>query len=270
MAGVYPPPDQVLSAMGIEVSWQADDNLIGRALVDTSLLGRDGLPPGVGSLVPAVDLVAGSRVARVAEGDWLATSDVWLYERAPLETGPLDVATRLLRVGKRSSVVAVEVSAGGRPVADSTIEFSRIRRDATPLDTQKAPPTGEWIRLGSGDLLSAPLDQACGFRIVDADAGVVELDRHRFVNNSIGTLQGGVIAMMADVAATAVAGPGSRAVELHFRFLDQTGDGPARSAAKVVRRDAAGLVVAVEIVDTSTGRLVAWASCRVESAAGGS
>ncbi len=278
MAGRYPPPNQVLSALGIEVArvgadsgpasepgtGGTDESMIGRATVDWELLRRGDGPPGVGALVPIVDLVSGARAARTADGDWLVTSDAWLYERAPIEGGPIELQTRLLRAGKRSTVVATEVTAGGRPAISATFEFSRIRRDATSLDTGPAGQPGEWVRLGSGPLLDVPLEQACGFRVVDAGAGVVEIDRSEFVNNSIGTLQGGVIAMLADVSAATLIGPDARTVELHFRFLDQTADGPARATAEVLRTDSAGAAVKVEIVDVSTGRLVGWANCRVE------
>ena len=293
MAGTYPPPDQILSALGIEVAWLGQGDLAGRALVDPALLGRGGRPAGVGALVPIVDLVAGARATRTARGDWLATADVWLSSRdprrgsagsdpsdrgeprgagagpAPVAGGPevdgrsLSLTTRLLRAGKRSTVVAVEVSAGGSPLASSSVEFSRIRREATSHDPVGPADPGAWSRLGSGPLLDRPLEEACGFRVVDAAAGVVEVDRAPFVNNSIGTLQGGVVALLADVAAAATVGPDARTVDLQFRFLDQTGDGPARTSAELVRRDAAGSVVRVEVTDASTAGLVGWAVCRV-------
>ncbi|MGI9595649.1 MAG: hypothetical protein ACR2QK_05795 [Acidimicrobiales bacterium] len=263
MADTYPPPEQILSALGIEVAWTNEGTLLGRATVDPALLGRGEEPPGVGALVPVVDLVAGARAARSVEGDWLATADVWLYERAPMSDRPIELQTRLLRSGKRSTVVAVEVEAGGEPVASSTIEFSRIRREAASLDTRTPDPAGQWTRLGSGPLLEVPLEQACGFRIVDPSTGLVELDRSRFVNNSIGTLQGGAIALLADVSASTMAGPGWRTIDLHFRFLDQTGDGPARATAEIVRVESDSLMINVVIVDTSSDRLVGWATCRV-------
>lgn len=267
--------------MGIEVCWSDDEVLLGRAMVDIGLLGRDGGQPGVGSLVPIVDLVAGSRAARSVEGDWLATADVWLFERNPIDgkliaatatesgrrrssgAAPIELSTRLLRAGKRSTVVAVEVEAGSFPVASCTIEFSRIRRDATALDTRPPGQPGQWSRLGSGPLLDRSLESACGFRVVDEAIGAVELHRGQFVNNSIGTLQGGVIALLADVSAATLIGPGARTIDLHFRFLDQTGRGPALATAEIVRTDSDGHMVKVEVVDTSTDRLVGWANCRV-------
>lgn len=254
--------------MGIEVCWIDNDVLLGRAAVDIALLGREGHPPGVGALVPIVDLVAGTRAARTVEGDWLATADIWLFERSPIDpasivSDSIGLTTRLLRAGKRSTVVAVEIEAGSTPIASSTVEFSRIRRDATTLNSRSPGEPDQWVRVGSGPMLDQPLERACGFRVVDRATGAVEVHREEFVNNSIGTLQGGVIALLADVSAATLIGPGSRTVDLHFRFLDQTGRGPALAVAEIVRTDTDGHTVKVEVVDTSTDRLVGWANCRV-------
>jgi acyl-coenzyme A thioesterase PaaI-like protein len=263
---VYPPPHQILSALGIEVAWRDAETLVGRALVEVELLCRGSAGPGMGALAPIVDLVAGSQVARATERDWLATSDLWMHERSPIETGPVELTTRLLRAGKRSAVAAVEVTSGGSPWTSCTVEFARIRREASAHATAQARGTGSWIRLGSGPLLDRPLDEACGLVVIDAEAGVVQVGRSPFVHNSIDTLQGGVMVLLADAAAVAGFGPDARVVDMQFRFLAQTGDGPATTRTEVVRSDAVGAMVNVELTDSADGRLVGWAVCRVEPA----
>lgn len=260
---VYPPPHQVLSALGIEVAWPDPDTLIGRATVDPLLLGRQGRPCGVGALVPIVDLLAGVRATALAEGDWLATSDVWLHERAPLDGDSIELTSRLLRAGRRTIVSSIEVGSGGRAVLSATVEFTRIRRDASAHRTTEARGVEGWTRIGRGPLLDRPLEEACGFRTVDAEAGCVELANDPFVANSTGTLQGGVVALLADVAAAALVGPDARTVDLEYRFLAPTGDGPARTSAEVMRVDGSHHVVRVEVVDAADGQLVGWAVCGV-------
>ncbi len=266
MAGTYPPEEHVLSALGIEVAWRGDDTLVGRALVDPARLGRDSQPPGVGALVPIVDLVAGSRAAPSAGNDWMATADVWLHERAPIESGPIDLETRLLRAGKRAIVVAIEVLAAGRPAVSSTVEFTRIRRDATSHSTGSADVAGGWLRLGGGPLLDTALEEACGFVVTDPERGLVEIERSPWVANSFGTVQGGVIALLSDVSAAAAVGPGARTVDLQFRFLDRIDAGPARASAEIVRSDHRWFTVRVEVVDASDDKLIGWAVCRVLAA----
>lgn len=263
---VYPPPGQVLSALGIEVRWSDPETLVGRSEVDVGLLGRAGHPPGVGALVPIVDLLAGVRVTEVAAGDWLATSDLWLNERTPMGTGPIELTTRLLRAGKRTAVTAVEVEAGGVGVASATVEFTRIRRETSAPQTAGSGGRDRWTRLGSGPILDHPLEAACGFVVAEPGRGRVDLPNGPFVANSTGTLQGGAVALLADVAAADLVGPGARTVDLAYRFLAPTGAGPARTSATIVRVDGGHHVVNVEVVDAADGRLVGWATCGVLAA----
>ncbi len=259
----YPPPHHILSALGIEMAWRDEEVLNGRVLVSPLLLGRGTGPAGVGPLVPIVDAVAGSCVSRHLDGDWMATTDVWLYERQPLGGGGITVEAHVLRAGKRSLVAAVEVFSAGVAAAHGSVEFSRIRREASRHRGRPADATGEWRRMGEGPLLDHQIEQACGIRVVDPDIGLAEVDRAGFVANSIGTLQGGVVALQAEVSAAAIVGPDARTVDLQFRFLAQTGVGPARATAEVIRTDRDGTVVRVEVIDADNDTLVGWAVCRV-------
>ena len=263
---VYPPPNQVLSALGIEVA-RSENGMAGRTLVSTELLGRDGAVPGMGALSPIVDLVAGSAAGLVSTGDWLVTSDLVLYERQPLSPGRVTVETEIVRAGKRSVIVGVEVGSEAEPGLGVTgsVAFSRIRREASPHVTTDPAPAGEWVRLGSGDLLGSPIEAACGLVVIEADGGAaVEVGRSPFVANSIGTLQGGVVALLADAAAAVTIGPGARTVDMQFRFLAQTGDGPARATGEIVRSDNSASMVKVTVVDQADGALVGLAVCRVQ------
>ncbi len=262
---VYPPSDQILSSLGVEVAWRDENTLVGRTLVDTGLLGRNGDPPGMGALSPIVDIIAGSRATRDSNGGWLVTSDLWMHQRAPLGLGPLLFETRMLRAGKRSMVVEVEVLSDGRPAASCTVEFSHIRRDASQHRTNFEKIAGQWVRIGSGDLLDRPLEEACAFRTLDDPTGVVEVERSPFVANSIGTLQGGVVVLLADAAASAALGPAARTIDMQFRFLAQTGDGPARATAEILRSDRGEATVRVSLVDRADDKLVGWSICRVVS-----
>lgn len=259
----YPPPDHILTSLGIEFAWRDERVLDARASVPATLLRRAGRAGGVGPLVPLVDVVGGSCLTRHLDGDWMATSDVWIHERHPLGDGDIELEATVLRAGSRSLVAAVEIRSGGTPSAHATVEFTRIRRDSSRHSGVPASPTGEWRRMGSGPLLDRPVDEACGIRVVDASIGHAEVDRADFVANSIGTLQGGVVALLADASATAMVGNTARTVDLQFRFLAQTGVGPAKATGEILRTDLDGTVVRVEVVDKNDDALVGWAVCRV-------
>ncbi len=259
----YPPPNQILSVYGIDLVWDEEGNLSGTSSVDPKLLGVDGEPCGVGALVPLVDIMAGTLSARAFRPDWQTTTDVWIHEVTPLRSGPIDVSMRVLRQGKRSLVVCSDVFGQGELVATSTVEFTRISRSASPHSIEQGPAVGEPFRLGSGPLLGRPLDEACGFEVVAP--GVVMADKSDFVRNSMGTLQGGAATVLADLAARSIVGAGSRVVDLNYRFLSQTKDGPARATATLIRRTDATATVSVEIVDTSANdAIVGWSVATVD------
>ncbi len=258
----YPPEHHILTSLAIEVR-KATGGIEGRCLVDGRFL-----RPSLGSLVPMVDMIAGSVAARHADGDWMATSNLWISERSPLDPdgGPLGLTNRLLRAGKRLIVVVSEVTQSGRPIASATAEFARIRRDAALHEITPAKDSGDWKRFGSGPLLDQRLDDACGIEIVGAATGVARLAHHSFVSNSIGTIQGGAAALLADAAACAMIGGGARVVDLSFRFLAQTGVGPAETRGEVLRSNDLGATIKLEVVDAADGTLVGWAIAQVEAA----
>ncbi|MEZ5378680.1 MAG: hypothetical protein R2733_19420 [Acidimicrobiales bacterium] len=261
LMAVYPPSHHIITSLAIDVR-RTPTSLDGRCLVDLHPV-----RPSLGSLVPVVDMVGGSVASRHAAGDWMATSNLWISERAPIapDGGPIEISNRLLRAGKRLIVVACEVSQGDRPVATSTVEFARIRREASRHDIPAANDDGAWRRFGNGPVLDRPLEEACGIEVVDAGRGIARLPHGPFVSNSIGTIQGGAAALLADVGACAMVGSNARVVDLAFRFLAQTGEGPAETRGEIVRRYGGGAVVRVEVVDAADGALVGWAMVAVEA-----
>ena len=263
VSGAYPPPNQILSVLAIEARWRDDDTVEAVVGAPSGLLGRDGGPPGMGALLPIVDIVCGSCASRYVEGDWLATADAWLHERAPA-VGEIELSARLLRTGRRTIVLACEVTGDGRPAATSTIAFSRIRNDRRSRTT-RPDHDGRPTRIGSGPALSRPLDEACGIEVIDPGRGEVAMARSAFVNNSTGTYQGGAIALLADAGAAAVVGPRARVVDLQYRYLARTGDGPAVTSAEILRSHDGAATVRVEVVDRSTDTLVGWALATVLS-----
>lgn len=268
MANSYPPPGQILSVLGIDLVWDDEDNLRGSSNISPSLLGRNGQAPGVGALVPMVDIMAGTLSGKAFAPDWQTTTDVWIHEIQPLTSGPITMDMSMLRLGKRNLVVRSDVFGGGEAVATSTIEFTRINRSASPHSLDSGPQVGEPFRIGSGPTLDRPLHEAC--RFITVAPGVIDLEKSDFVRNSMGTLQGGAATLLAEAAALSVVDvePGSapRVVDLHYRFLAQTKEGPARATATVLRESAVGATVSIELIDRSAGdNVVGWAVATVAS-----
>ena len=101
--------------------------------------------------------------------------------------------------------------------------------------------------------IDIPLHDKIGLRVVDATDGVVEIDKHDYVRNSFGTLNGGVICMVfeaaAEHAARAAGGRPYVGADLSVHYLSQTRAGPARTAAKVLRHDERHAVCELSLVD---------------------
>jgi acyl-coenzyme A thioesterase PaaI-like protein len=83
------------------------------------------------------------------------------------------------------------------------------------------------------------------------------MDRDPYVLQPAGTIQGGAVALVAELAAETLSG---RAVDdLQIRFLSTVRTGPARSSARSLTRD----TVRAEVRDAGTGRLTSVAIARL-------
>jgi acyl-coenzyme A thioesterase PaaI-like protein len=103
-----------------------------------------------------------------------------------------------------------------------------------------------------------------GAEVVDAPAGELQLACSPYVANSIGTINGGVLAVLVEVAAEAMC-PGRSATDMQIHFLSQLKVGPARTRSSVLRRETDHAVATVEIVDTGNGdQLLALATVTLQ------
>lgn len=139
-----------------------------------------------------VDIGAGWTAAREADEDWTFTVDIGI-RRAPVRTSRYEGRPRLLRAGRTMSVELPMTDAEGTPSASGVSTFVRLpaRGDEPPPEF---PDRGDvvWPRA------SAPLAQ-----LLDADAtpdGLAVALRPELLNPA-GILQGGVAALLAELAA---------------------------------------------------------------------
>jgi acyl-coenzyme A thioesterase PaaI-like protein len=105
-----------------------------------------------------------------------------------------------------------------------------------------------------------PLDEAIGFRFSEPQTDAerrhwVEFDHIPFIHNSLGAIQGGVVALSLERggswAAEAELGRPCRTTDLHIHYLALGRSGPFRARAEVLRVEPRGAVVSrVELVDT--------------------
>lgn len=230
----------------------------------------------LGYLCAAVDVSAAVVALIAGHPEWTATADLALHQATPITEGPVVVDSRLVRAGSNIVVVGVDVYDGeGRAREDvvdtstlrhgahSIVTFARIPRRASVMADRFDPAAnlGQWRHNGPDDrsALEVPILERIGLRVVDAEAGVVELDQSPYVANSFGTINGGVLGMVFQGAAEA-AHPGMVAVDAQVHYLAQSKVGPARTSCTRVRETADHAVCSFDLVDVgSGGRLLSHA-----------
>jgi len=148
------------------------------------------------------------------------------------------------------------VPGGGRagdPVlaGRALITFARIPRAAAGDFPSRYDPEswmGSIVRRTFDPPATDAVRERIGLQVVDGREGVVEVASVPYVTNSIGTINGGVLAVMVEHAAEALR-PGLVATDLSIQYLSQMKVGPARTRATVSRDAGDHSVVTVEVVD---------------------
>ncbi|MBV9953499.1 MAG: hypothetical protein JO291_16210 [Acidimicrobiia bacterium] len=263
-----------------------------RSLVQAPLTDAVRSPGGgasIGMLVTMVDLGASDPAMVACRPDWTATQDVALHGAGPLTEGPIVVDAQLLRVGSKVIVVAARAYDGhgiedfdalrkaiddGQPAstcgptlaASGLLTFARIPGSAAPGMEEYDPAS--WIGEVRPRLERTPatgsMYERLGARTLDGATGRFELERTPYVANSIGTINGGVLAVLVEVAAEAVS-PGRVATDVQIHFLSQLKVGPAQTRADVLRHAGDHTVVSVEVVDAGNDdRLLALATVTLQ------
>lgn len=224
--------------------------------VQPALLHHDVLRLSV--LTFLVDVSAG--VALDTDPDaWTFTTDLSLRMSAVPAPAQVTATTVILRQGRRSAHGLVEVvDEQQRLVAAGAIGFAHVPRK--PGDFPKPIMSPEMIaeRFSGRARLSSPLRDEAGIIQVDPENGVVEIPVRPEVCNPAGTLQGAMVALVAEAAAEdlvgALAGAPMVVTELDIRYLGRSDTGPVRSQSRLLGTRPED-PVEVRLTDTGTGRL---------------
>jgi acyl-coenzyme A thioesterase PaaI-like protein len=190
---------------------------------------------------------------------WTLTSDLSVRMRPVAAPAPISGRCRILRRGRRSATCLVElVSSDGEPFASGVAGFAYVpRREG---DGPKPGMTAETAPAMLSGLppLDAPLREAAGIEVLDAAEGVVQLTVTPELRNPAGTLQGAMVALIAESAAEDLVSTRFESpvvvVDLDVRYLAQAQVGPVRSRGRLLG-DGPGAPVEIQLVDTSTDRL---------------
>jgi acyl-coenzyme A thioesterase PaaI-like protein len=227
--------------------------------------GRGGAA-SLGVLITLADLAASDPVLVAWAPDWAATQNISLYGAAWLTKGPILMDCRLIRVGKKTAAVSLAVYDGQGEVdlerfgpaldagqqdlvlaASGLATFVRLPRTAAS-DVDDYNPR-RWLnrpchRHGKHD------DRSMYQRMemIDRGGGRLEQPRTPYVSNAIGTVLGGVQAVLSQAAAESLRA-GRAATDIQMHFLDQVKAGPVSTETAVLRETPEHAVVHVRLVD---------------------
>ena len=205
-----------------------------------------------------IDVVAGI----VLDDDpdaWMLTSDMSVRMRPLPAPASLYTRSTILRRGRRSATATVDlVTGGGEPLATGAIGFARVPR----RETDPPKPEGSLERITSmfdgSSVLTRPLREEAGIVVLDPKSGAVEMQVTPELRNPAGTLQGAMVALLAEAAAEEMASArfdiAAVVTDLDLRYLAQTGAGPVRSKCSLLG-SGPDAPIEVELFDRSTDRL---------------
>lgn len=260
MADTYPPPDHMLRDLSIEVITTGTDRARIQAPVAPETCSENGFMY-VGLLATLVDVLGGVIAIPAVSPDWISTSNLSIHTTRHVTPGRVLAEGTVLRSGRTSIVIGVEIRAeriGLRnkmtPAGVAMITYSRLsgNKNGLQLKTRGNPHESErFLMKGTG--LHLPFMDKAGIRILDRAAGRLRLKMHDYVRNSLGSLQGGMTAFLADLAGQYVASEGrecpAQTRDLVIHYMAPGIEGPFRTEADVLRMDRHAALTRIHVLD---------------------
>jgi uncharacterized protein (TIGR00369 family) len=256
----YPPDHHILRDLAFTTEMGATD--AARGWIDVGPLLRDA--SGVthaGAIATLVDALGGGLAAMAALPDWMATADLTLHLLARRDVDAIEARARVTRAGRTTIVVEVDLDADGTPLGLATMTFAVLpRRAGNPVITASGDVARLTMALPDSGL-RAPFEASIGLEVHDATAGLVHLPIDDYVRNSLGAVQGGMMAALATTAAeralTSAAGTPQSVVDLQITYLSLARVGPVVARTTVMRSTATCGTAHVELVDAGADDRIA-------------
>ena len=247
----YPPAQHMLRDLRVEFEHGEGES---RAWIPAQVYSADRAGNvRLGVLATLVDVIGGGLAALAAAPGWIATADLTVHRLRPVAadgSSMLAAHGRVLRSGRTTVVIECRVATTSdvdRPAAIATMTFAVLeRRDTNPvLDPNPGPPVRQTMALEHSKLPGRVLDV---LGIASDRPGRATLTMSDYVVNSLGSVQGGALATLAEFAAeTLNPAIASTTVELQLDYLSLAKTGPIVATAT----DLGGGVARVEITDAA-------------------
>jgi uncharacterized protein (TIGR00369 family) len=260
----YPPPHHMLR--DLQVSLELQDNgpsTITAPVVPEICTDRGGVQVGI--IATLVDILGGALSIRSVHPDWAATADLTVHTTGRAISEKISAVGSLIRAGSTMIVIDLDIREEAGPafaqwtsIGSALISFSRLprRKDTIKIDFG-SEATNTYQFAIEGSRLNRTYLEEIGARVMDIADGVVELRMSDYVRNSFGALQGGIVAILADVsgqyAARAVTGRPMITSDLGIHYLSQGKIGPFRTGSRVIRVTDETVLTRIEVIDTGAG-----------------
>lgn len=257
----HPPRDHMLRDLNLTLEYNGNESSTARIPVAPSVCSNRGAVQA-GVLATLVDIASGALAARSVFPDFAVTGDLRMYTAGHAKTGEVMAVASVLRAGRAAIVVKAEIRAG---TAEDSISigsgmgtFYRLSRRDGNMEMVKDVVSNQVTTFHTnGPGLSGPFLDKAGLRVVDEAAGVVELEVSRYVQNYFGALEGGMIAVLADVAgqgaACSAAGRPMITADLAMSYLSQGKMGPIYTRTEVLRTTVDSVLTRISIFDRGAG-----------------
>lgn len=224
--------------MGLE-NWFEGETTYGKASIGRLLCVPGTSYPRISVLATMVDVVAGSRPT----GFINPTVDLHVNVMALVPASTVRLRCQVLRSGRRLFVGETRLYAGTyeEPFGRSVITF--INRPPA------LAPNGPGLARSTPPPLRVHIDKLLGVREVDETT--IEIDPlPRLTNGPGGTLQGGVVALIGELATEhALRSTQVAVTDLDIRYLNPVRVGPVQARAEILLNRESEAAVNVRIID---------------------
>jgi len=256
----YPPEHHMLRDLALSVLLREKGRATVRVPVVPELASDHGTVP-VGLMATLVDVLGGALAITAVYPDWIATADLLIHTTGRATSGTVVGDGCVLRTGRTTVVIEVDMheDAGEdgqqpRPLGSALMTFSRLlrRKDTLELEIGEFSSQSFGFAIEGSGLTRSYLDEF-GVRVIDEATGQLAVDMCDYLRNSFNALQGGMLAILGDVAgqhaARAATGKPLMTSDLTVHFLSQAKVGPFRTRAEVLRTTKDTALTRVEVLD---------------------
>ena len=263
----YPPKSHLLRDLQLLLTFQDGNQAAIQAPVVPNVCSDSG-SIHVGVLATMIDVLGGFLAMEIFLPDWMATANLSIHTAGCVSSGVVSATGRIIRSGRSTATVSAEVFSSRAKAARPTdlagsamITYSRLEgvRAGSGLGFDKGRHVDFQLPDGNARLERHVIDKT-GLQFTEEKSGTTVLDMTEYVRNSFGSLQGGMIAMMADVAgqsaARAATGIRLTTADLVLHYLSPGRIGPFTADAQVLRSNNVSALSRVEVKDAGDDQRV--------------